>query len=94
MARVKPVYALILAALLAVTFRIVPTVASDSSDTLLEDGLDGLYSVQEASRHGRVKRQVITTVAGPGRQMVLDALNDIRSSVNPTASNMEQLVSI
>ena len=73
--------------------------SEDGSDTLLEDGSDGLYSVQEASRHGRVKRQVITTVAGPGRQMVLDALNDIRSAVgitngNPTASDMEQLVSI
>ena len=95
MARVKPVHALLLAALLAVTFWTAPTVASeDGSETLLEDGLDGLYSVQEASRHGRVKRQAITLLAGPQRQMVLDAFNNIRSSVNPTASDMEQLVSM
>ena len=95
MARVEPIHALILVALLAITFWAVPTVASEEgSDTLLEDGSDGLYSVQEASRHGRVKRQTITTLAGPQQQMVLDAFNDIRSSVNPTASNMAQLVSI
>ena len=98
MARVKPVHTLMLAALLAVTPWIVPTVASeDGSDTLLEDGSDGLYSVQEVSRHGRVKRQTITTLFGDQLHMVLDALNDMRSSVgftngNPTASNMEQLV--
>ena len=100
MARVEPVHALILAALLAVNFWAVPTVASeDGSDTLLEDGSDGLYSVQEASRHGRVKRQTRTVLTGPQQQMVVDALNDIRGSVgstneNPTASDMEQLVSI
>ena len=95
MALVKPIHALILATLLAITSWTVPTVASeDGSDTLLEDGSGGLYSVQEASRHGRVKRQTITTLAGLQIHMVIDALNDIRSSVNPTESDMEQLVSM
>ena len=100
MAWVKPVHAFILVALLAITFKIVPTVASeDGSDTLLEDGSDGLYSVQQASRHGRVKRQTLITLFGTQQRMVLDALNDMRSSVgstngNPTASDMEQLVSM
>ena len=63
-------------------------------DSFLQKGVDGLFPVKEASRHGRVKRQVITTLAGPQQQMVLDALNAIRSGVSPTARNMEQLVSI
>ena len=100
MAWIKSVHAIILAALLAITFWKVPTVASeDGSDTLLEDGSDGLYSVQEASRHGRVKRQTLTNLFGDQLQTVLDAFNNIRSSVgstngNPTASDMEQLVSM
>ena len=100
MAWIKSIHALMLVALLAITSWTVPTMATeDGSDTLLKDGSDGLYSVQEVSRHGRVKRQTVTLLAGPQRQMVLDAFNNIRSAVgitngNPTASDMEQLVSM
>ena len=68
-------------------------------DSLVQKGVDGLFPVKEASRHGRVKRQTLTSLFGDQQQMVLDALNNLRSSVgttngNPEAGDMEQLVSI
>ena len=63
-------------------------------DSLLQEGVNGLFPVQEALRHGRVKRQALTPFSGSDIQAIVDKLNEIRSNAVPSASGMEQLVSM
>ena len=65
-------------------------------DSFLHDRVNGLLSVKAASRHRRVRRQLqmLITLDNEDREIFVNELNQIRSFVDPMASNMEQLVSM